>query len=100
MVTPATGDSHSGGPFATGPAVAVVAPDGALTGWSPGAQRLLGYSAAEAVGRPAADLLASPLPRAARERLAGQDGWVGPVVLRHRDGHPAQPAPTPRSRFS
>lgn len=90
MDTPATSGGHPGDPFATGAAVAVAAPDGALTGWSPGAQRLLGYSAAEAVGRPAADLLASPLPGSARERLAGQEGWVGPVVLRHRDGRPAE----------
>ncbi|MCX5339214.1 SpoIIE family protein phosphatase [Streptomyces atratus] len=70
--------------------MATVAPDGAVTGWSPGAQRLLGYSDSEAVGRPAADLLASPLPGPARERLAGQAGWAGSVVLRHRDGHPAE----------
>ncbi|CAM5571364.1 SpoIIE family protein phosphatase [Kitasatospora aureofaciens] len=90
MDTPATGEGHPGGSFATGAAVATAAPDGALTGWSTGAQRLLGYSDSEAVGRPAADLLASPLPTSARERLAGQEGWVGPVVLRHRDGHPAE----------
>lgn len=87
MVGPATNDgAEPGDPFVTGDAVAVTTPDGALSAWSPGAQRLLGFSAAEVVGRPAAELLASPLPGAARERLTGQQGWTGPAVLRDRDG--------------
>ncbi|MFF3959477.1 SpoIIE family protein phosphatase [Streptomyces sp. NPDC001890] len=90
MDTPATGGAHPDAAFVTGVAVAVAATDGVLTGWSPGAQRLLGYSAAAAVGRPAADLLASPLPEAAREQLAGQEGWAGTVVLRRRDGRPVE----------
>ncbi|MEU6576535.1 SpoIIE family protein phosphatase [Streptomyces sp. NPDC046805] len=86
MDTPATSGREPGAPFAA-EAMAVVAPDGTLTGWSSGAQRLLGYSEAEALGRPAADLLASPLPTAARARMAGQEPWAGSVALRDRDGH-------------
>ncbi|MFF1605313.1 SpoIIE family protein phosphatase [Streptomyces mirabilis] len=67
-------------------ALAVAAPDGVLTCWSTGAEQLLGLSAAEAVGLPAAELLASALPAAARERFARQEGWTGPVALRHQDG--------------
>ncbi|GAA2796242.1 SpoIIE family protein phosphatase [Kitasatospora aburaviensis] len=88
MDTPAAGESRPSGSSLTAVATAIATPDGMLTGWSPGAQRLLGYSASDAAGRPAADLLAAPLPQSARERLAGQDQWVGPVVLRHRDGGP------------
>ncbi|MGI5138749.1 SpoIIE family protein phosphatase [Streptomyces sp. CA-106110] len=97
MDTPASICGHSASSTA---AVAVAAPDGALTGWSPGAQLMLGYSAAEAVGRPAAALLAARLPASARKRLAGQHDWLGRVVLRHRDGHwvecglRARPLPT------
>ncbi|MFD5798761.1 SpoIIE family protein phosphatase [Streptomyces diastatochromogenes] len=90
MDAPAAGHHEPSDPLDVGEAVAVTAPGGVLTGWSAGAQRLLGYSAAEAVGRPAADLLASPLPGAALERLAGQAGWAGPVVLRDRGGRPVE----------
>ncbi len=65
--------------------VAVVDPDGILTSWSLGAQELLRYSAAEVVGRPAADLLASPLPENVRMRLTASEDWAAPVTLRHRD---------------
>ncbi|MFF4733364.1 PAS domain-containing protein, partial [Streptomyces mirabilis] len=64
----------------------MAAADGVLTCWSTGAEQLLGLSAAEAVGLPAAELLASALPAAARERFARQEGWTGPVALRHQDG--------------
>jgi PAS domain S-box-containing protein len=78
----------------------VAAPDGVLTRWSTGAEQLLGHSAAEALGRPAAELLASVLPRAARKRFDQQEGWTGRVALRHRDGSTlecrlrARPLPT------
>ncbi|MEV5438370.1 SpoIIE family protein phosphatase [Streptomyces sp. NPDC052682] len=64
---------------------AVIDADGTLTEWSEGARRLLGHTAAEVVGRPAADLLADggagspPAPVDAR--------WSGTLTLRHRDGH-------------
>ncbi|MGW0611577.1 SpoIIE family protein phosphatase [Streptomyces sp. NPDC002788] len=64
---------------------AVIAADGTLTEWNEGARRLLGHTAADVVGRPAAALLADgadppPVPSDAR--------WSGTVTLRHRDGHP------------
>ncbi|MFI9272107.1 SpoIIE family protein phosphatase [Kitasatospora sp. NPDC052896] len=68
------------------PVVAVATADGLVAGWGAGAEQLLGYSAAEVVGRPAAELLSSPLPPAAGERFGRREGWAGRVVLRHRDG--------------
>ncbi|MER7895879.1 SpoIIE family protein phosphatase [Streptomyces sp. NPDC096046] len=72
-------------PFDDGLAArAVIAADGTLTGWSEGARRLLGHTAAEVVGRPAVSLLADrddppPVPDDSR--------WSGTLTLRHRDGH-------------
>ncbi|MFE4650904.1 SpoIIE family protein phosphatase [Streptomyces sp. NPDC056707] len=52
--------SPSGSPFAATRAAAAVADArGVLVGWSPGAEQLLGYGAAEVLGRPAASLLAA-----------------------------------------
>ncbi|MET8325727.1 SpoIIE family protein phosphatase [Streptomyces sp. NPDC005181] len=97
MDTPAStpGDSPT-----SAAALAVAAPDGTLTGWSTGAEQLLGYSAGQAVGRLAAALLASPLPPGVRERCDRQEDWTGRVVLRHLDGSAvgcrlrARPLPT------
>ncbi|KAB1990482.1 SpoIIE family protein phosphatase [Streptomyces triticiradicis] len=67
-------------------ATAVVDAHGIVTGWSDGAQWLLGYRHADVVGRPAAGLLGRDadgmvdLPSAAA-------GWRRTSVLRHRDGH-------------
>ncbi|MXM67317.1 SpoIIE family protein phosphatase [Streptomyces sp. HUCO-GS316] len=63
---------------------AVIADDGTLAEWNAGAERLLGWSAADVVGRPAAHLLAGE----------GWDGdgvpegprWDGILTLRHADG--------------
>ncbi|MFG1811977.1 SpoIIE family protein phosphatase [Streptomyces sp. NPDC049040] len=85
--------------FGTGPgpgeppgtAVAVLDAGGSVTGWTPEARRLLGYEAAQVVGRPAAVLLAQPedgareAPAAAERSRAGGT-WSGPVEVRHRDG--------------
>ncbi|MER6748564.1 SpoIIE family protein phosphatase [Streptomyces fungicidicus] len=61
---------------------AVIAADGTLTRWSEGACLLLGYTAGEVVGRPAARLLAGGggAPPTAAVR------WSGTLALRHRDG--------------
>lgn len=97
MDTPA---SMPGDALTPAAALAVAAPDGTLTGWSTGAEQLLGYSAGEAVGRLATALLASPLPAGVRERFDRQEDWKGHVVLRHRDGSAvecrlrARPLPT------
>ncbi|MET9815072.1 MULTISPECIES: SpoIIE family protein phosphatase [unclassified Streptomyces] len=72
-------------PFDDGVAArAVIAADGTLTEWSEGARALLGHTAPEVVGRPAAELLADgadapPVPLNSR--------WSGTLALRHRDGH-------------
>ncbi|WP_267243421.1 SpoIIE family protein phosphatase [Streptomyces sp. PR69] len=71
-------------------ATAVLDADGVIVGWSPAAERLLGYGPGEILGRPAAallasrnahgDVLADPAAEAAHRHRV--------LVLRHRDGHP------------
>ena len=63
---------------------AVVDERGTLTGWNEGARRLLGWSAAEVLGRPAASLLADGGPPGPGR--PAQDPWSGTLALRHRDG--------------
>ncbi|MGW2636569.1 SpoIIE family protein phosphatase [Streptomyces sp. NPDC001348] len=67
------------------PAVVVDA-GGAVLAWSAAAERLLGYEAAEIVGRPAGELLADELPGPARRHVADGQPWAGDVALRRRDG--------------
>ncbi|MGW0120410.1 SpoIIE family protein phosphatase [Streptomyces sp. NPDC003327] len=74
-------------------AFALVAADGVLVGWSREAEALLGYSAAQVVGRRAADLLVTPPadrhgPDGRRPgRRLRLDGTRSAVVdVRHRDG--------------
>ena len=64
----------------------VVDAGGTVSVWSAGARRLLGYEAAEVVGRPAAELLAADLPESARRHVADGRRWASEVALRHRDG--------------
>ncbi|MCX4767050.1 SpoIIE family protein phosphatase [Streptomyces sp. NBC_01275] len=59
---------------------AVVDDVGTLVGWNEGARALLGWTAAEVVGRPAGNLLADGAPVLTGAR------WDGTVALRHRDG--------------
>ncbi|MBQ1106086.1 SpoIIE family protein phosphatase [Streptomyces anulatus] len=71
-------------------AAAVIAGDGTVIGWTRGAEALLGYPAAEVVGRSAALLLTGP-PDARRTaavaaRCRAGSGWSGLVPLRARDG--------------
>ncbi|MFF7124176.1 SpoIIE family protein phosphatase [Streptomyces sp. NPDC008240] len=66
-------------------ATATIDEQGILTGWSEGAQRLLGHEASEVVGRPASALLAAEAG-SVRRTLAGRDRWNGTVPLRHQDG--------------
>ncbi|KUO18227.1 SpoIIE family protein phosphatase [Streptomyces dysideae] len=63
---------------------AVVDDDGTLVEWNAGAQRLLGWSAAEVVGHPAERLLADA--RAGRAVTPGDNRLHGTLTLRHRDG--------------
>ncbi|WRZ88885.1 SpoIIE family protein phosphatase [Streptomyces sp. NBC_01007] len=67
-------------------ATAVVDARGIVTGWSTGAQQLLGYPSEEVVGRPAAGLLGRNADAPAD--LAPADGGLrGTPPLRHRNGH-------------
>lgn len=89
----------SPGPDGAGGALtarATVDEHGVVTGWSAGAERLLGYSAAQILGRAAASLLAEeptagdlpplpPLPEP--QELQDLPRWHGTLALRHLDGH-------------
>src|SRR5689334_4702377 len=58
----------------------VVDAGGVVLAWSDAAERLLGYGAAEVVGRPAGELLAGELPGPARRRVADGQRWAGEVA--------------------
>ncbi|MFI5677277.1 SpoIIE family protein phosphatase [Streptomyces cellulosae] len=60
---------------------------GRVTAWSDGAQRLLGYTAAQILGRPATVLLAEEPATAELPPFARLPRWHGTLALRHRDGH-------------
>jgi PAS domain S-box-containing protein len=74
------------------PPLGVVVTDrqGLVIGWTPGAERLLGYTSAEARGRPAAELLDAPA--LAGGEPAPDEGTTGHgerhpgLGVRHRDG--------------
>lgn len=59
---------------------------GIVTGWSEGARRLLGFRAAEAIGRPATELFAGEPPGETLRSLAALPRWHGTATLQHRDG--------------
>ncbi|WAX81321.1 SpoIIE family protein phosphatase [Streptomyces sp. KMM 9044] len=65
-------------------------PQVVVTNWTGPAERLLGYTAAEAVGGKLSDLLtaeeAERVPDLVWRRRA-DDGWAGLMTARHRDGH-------------
>ncbi|MFJ3306505.1 SpoIIE family protein phosphatase [Streptomyces sp. NPDC086549] len=71
-------------------AAAVVDAHGVVSGWTRGAEALLGHPAPEVVGRSAARLLAAPGDPArvagVLERCRAGMGWSGRVPVRHRDG--------------
>ncbi|MFI6567293.1 SpoIIE family protein phosphatase [Streptomyces sp. NPDC050534] len=67
-----------------GTARAVVDEGGTLVGWNAGAERLLGWTAADAVGRPAAEFLVGEATGAVFDPEALR--WHGLVTLRHQDG--------------
>lgn len=72
-----------------GDAFAVVDARGVVVSWSPGAERLLGYTAPQARGLPAVSLLStgSDAERIADLRPAGGTVFLGAAKLRHREGH-------------
>ena len=62
---------------------------GGIVAWNPAAERLYGYTAAEAIGRRSHELLQTvhPLPIAAFEaRLRDERLWTGALTHRTRDG--------------
>ncbi|MFC8420080.1 SpoIIE family protein phosphatase [Streptomyces sp. NPDC057236] len=84
-------------------------PHGMVSSWTGGAERLLGYRAAEAVGRKFAELLAPEdverVPDLV-ERCRSDGDWAGLMTARHRDGRPVAvmvritPTLGPRGRSS
>ena len=71
-------------------AVVATDADGVVTEWNPAAELLCGWSAAEAVGRPARELLDVPDPvptstEALQSLQAGQT-WHGRLPVRRKDG--------------
>jgi PAS domain S-box-containing protein len=72
-------------------ATALIRRDGRILFWSEDAAALLGYTAAEAVGQVAAELLASEEQRpelwALFQQILAGDSWTGIRPLRHRSGH-------------
>ncbi|MDX2706888.1 SpoIIE family protein phosphatase [Streptomyces sp. PA03-6a] len=82
-------DAPDGFPRSRGAAFAVVDARGTVTNWTPGAERLLGWTTAEACG-PVSRLL---WPRPDGARVAGimsaeHSVFLGPLLLRHREGEP------------
>ncbi|MEU1618284.1 SpoIIE family protein phosphatase [Streptomyces sp. NPDC005722] len=82
-------DAPDGFPRSRGDAFAVVDARGTVTNWTPGAERLLGWAAEQARG-PVSRLLWS---RSDGARLAGivcpeHSVFLGPLLLRHREGAP------------
>ncbi|MEV6057264.1 SpoIIE family protein phosphatase [Streptomyces sp. NPDC052107] len=72
-------------------AIAMLNAEGTVVGWTQAAQQLVGYSARDVVGRPAAHVLSSSedasRARALAEQCRAQGGWSGTMTVRHRDGH-------------
>ncbi|GGL12266.1 SpoIIE family protein phosphatase [Streptomyces flaveus] len=60
---------------------------GTVTGWSEGAEYLLGYVSAQILGRPAASLLAEEPTTSDLPAFSELPRWHGTLGLRHRDGH-------------
>jgi PAS domain S-box-containing protein len=81
-------------PEISGAAVAVVDSEGTVLGWTPAAERLLGYGPRDVVSLPSSRLLLSdgsaPRPKPWAEHVRAREQWAGMVELRHRDGHGVQ----------
>ncbi|MEU2898135.1 SpoIIE family protein phosphatase [Streptomyces sp. NPDC006967] len=83
---PLDGDAD-GIPEGAAPATAVIDAQGVVAGWSPGAERMLGYPPHAAIGRPVDHLLGTDAGTDTGPVLrAALDGRNGTTLLRHRDG--------------
>lgn len=60
---------------------------GTVTGWSEGAEHLLGYASAQILGRSAVSLLAEKPTTSDLPAFSELPRWHGTLGLRHRDGH-------------
>ncbi|MGW2939884.1 SpoIIE family protein phosphatase [Streptomyces sp. NPDC001156] len=73
-----------------GPAIALLDAQGTVVAWSQAAQRLVGYSAAEVVGRSAGVLLVAADDRVKASQVAQESTlwgrWSDLTQVRHRDG--------------
>ncbi|MFE5138543.1 SpoIIE family protein phosphatase [Streptomyces fagopyri] len=71
-------------------AIAMLDDQGTVVGWTRAAERLLGYSAGDVVGRSAALVLPSsgtaPATSAFAERCRARNGWSGSTAVCHQDG--------------
>lgn len=69
-------------------AILVRSVDGVITFWNPAAERIYGWTAAEAIGRPAADLLLADKDAfEPANALALENGhWRGQIVQKRKDG--------------
>ncbi|MFF0223698.1 SpoIIE family protein phosphatase [Streptomyces sp. NPDC004629] len=71
-------------------AVAVIDAKGTVAGWTQSAERLIGFTADDVIGRSATELLAASedgaKASAGARRCRDEGGWSGRVGLRHRDG--------------
>ncbi|AUA15777.1 SpoIIE family protein phosphatase [Streptomyces sp. SID8382] len=71
-------------------ASALIDATGTIIGWTPAAERLLGYPAAEVMKQPGRMLLAAPEDAVQAEAIGSwcraHQGWGGLGRLRHRDG--------------
>jgi len=73
----------------SGVAIALLDAECHLVSWTPTAQEVLGYPAAEVLNRPARHLLAEGEDAdrfEARYAAGTREGWAGVVTARHRDG--------------
>ncbi|MFD4602692.1 SpoIIE family protein phosphatase [Streptomyces sp. NPDC058464] len=72
-------------------AIAMLDQQGTVVGWTRAAERLVGHSAADVVGRSASVVLLSceeaPTTPEFVEQCRAQHGWSGTATVRHRDGH-------------
>ncbi|MBO8185020.1 SpoIIE family protein phosphatase [Streptomyces spirodelae] len=76
------------------PAMAVIDAEGTIIAWTPAAEALVGYPAADVVRRSAQELLTSgeDVARAAivAEHSRAEGGWSGLATVRHRSGRPVE----------